>query len=110
MKNGTSGMIGDMKSYAPMGMGTSGTSGSSGGSGTSHKEGEFSDDTNIHVIMPREEYEDLLLMRQFIYDNGLVLQYEIFLDVLNGIEESKKMMESMVVEDDVELLDEQNDI
>lgn len=81
-----------------------------GTSGVVHQEGEFSNDTNIHVIMPREEYDDLLLMRQFIYDNGLVLQYEIFLDVLNGIEENKKMMENMVVEDDVELLDEQNDI
>jgi hypothetical protein len=93
MTNGTTGMIGDMKSYAPAGqIATAGTAGTNGASG-------FSDDTNIHIVMPREEYDDLLRMRQFIYDNGLVLQYEIFCDVLNGIAEAERLMNEMIVED-----------
>lgn len=34
------------------------------------------------VEVEEREYQDLCLMRQFIEDNGLVIQYELFLDVL----------------------------
>lgn len=51
---------------------------------------DFSDDTNIHIVMPRDEYEDLLNMRSFIYDNNLVIQYELYLDVVKQVEEIKR--------------------
>ncbi len=34
------------------------------------------------IWVDKAEYEDLTLMRQYIEDNGLVLQYEMFVDVL----------------------------
>lgn len=34
------------------------------------------------IWVDKAEYEDLTLMRQYIEDNNLVLEYELFLDVL----------------------------
>ena len=34
------------------------------------------------IWVDKDKYEDLCLMEQFIEDNGLVLQYEMFVDVL----------------------------
>jgi hypothetical protein len=34
------------------------------------------------IWVDKNKYEDLCLMEQFIEDNGLVLQYEMFVDVL----------------------------
>lgn len=34
------------------------------------------------VWVEKGRYEDLLLMEQFLEDNGLIIQYEMFLDVL----------------------------
>ena len=53
---------------------------------------EFNDETNIHIVMPRGEYEDLLNMRQFIYDNNLVIQYEMYLDVVRQVNELKNTL------------------
>lgn len=30
-----------------------------------------------------EEYNDLVMMRQFIYDNELVMKYEMYVDLIN---------------------------
>lgn len=37
------------------------------------------------ITIPIEEYNDLCKMKDFIYDNGLVFQYEMFLDILAQI-------------------------
>lgn len=34
------------------------------------------------IWVDKNKYEDLLLMEQFIEDNGYTLQYELFIDVL----------------------------
>ena len=48
-----------------------------------------------YISIPREEYNDLCLMRRYIYDNGLVFQYEMFLDVLKQLQENPIEIESI---------------
>lgn len=35
-----------------------------------------------NIWIEKQKYDDLLLMEQFIEDNGLTLQFEMFIDVL----------------------------
>lgn len=53
---------------------------------------EFSNETNIHIVMPRSEYEDLLNMRNFIYDNNFIIQYEMYLDVVKQVNDLKNTL------------------
>jgi len=41
------------------------------------------------VVVNKEEYDDLCNMRGFIYDNNLVIQYEMYLDVIKQVNELK---------------------
>lgn len=78
---------------APIGAGTAGTAGTSGiGS-------DFGNDTLIHIVMPKEEYDDLLNMRQFIYDNQLVMKYEMYLDVLESLKNQENELSRFIVDD-----------
>lgn len=43
--------------------------------------------------VPMEEYNDLTLMRRFIYENGLVFQYEMFLDILAKLEDDEQIID-----------------
>jgi len=78
----------------------SGTSGTSGMKVEVNN--EFTDSENIHLVIPAEEWQDLLNMRQFIYDNDLVMKFEMYVDLIAQIEANKELMESWEVIEDEE--------
>lgn len=38
-----------------------------------------------NVTISKEEYDDLCMMRGYIYDNNLVIQFEMYVDVINQL-------------------------
>ena len=50
------------------------------------------------VTIDKERYDDLVLMEQFIVDNGLVFQYEMFLDVLYQMEQANDVINPKTID------------